>query len=207
MSDKPAIQRHGSQDYGEYLKHQARSSDVQTDFAMLDYYEGRYQLELGDRLGRSGLICPGMSVLCLAARLGAEVKAFINCGCFAVGLDLNPGKGNKYVLHGDFHQIQFANDSVDVIFTNAVDHVFNLSIFISEILRVLKPDGLLIMELLKGRADGVLPAEYESLSWETLDDLLSIFLAGQIEPFDLIHRSDLQWPWPAEYIILKRREV
>ena len=210
MSDRhleeAGFKRHGSTNYDEYLKHQAQSSALETNLGMLAYYEERYQLELGFRLQSSGVLRPGMSVLCLAARLGAEVKAFISCGCFAVGLDLNPGEGNKYVLHGDFHQIQFANDSVDVIFTNAVDHVFNLGIFISEVVRVLKPDGLLIMELLKGRTDGVVPMEYETLSWEMADDILTPFLAGQMEPFDLILKTDLQWPWPAQHLILRRRE-
>lgn len=195
------LTRFGPQDYGEYLKHQA--AKLPFEYGALLYYEPRYRMELAERLRMFGAVHPGMSVLCLAARLGAEVRAFIDCGCFAVGLDLNPGEGNKYVVHGDFQQIQFANDSVDVVFTNAVDHVFNLDIFIGEICRVLKADGLLIMDLIRGKAEGVQPEEYESLFWDTIDDILAPFLAG---PFDLILRTDFQWPWPAQHIILKHRK-
>ena len=197
------LERLGSPDYDEYLTHQASNTEIPQH--VLDYYETRYYLELGQRLQRFGNVRPGMSVLCLAARLGAEVKAFINHGCFAVGLDLNPGEGNRYVVHGDFHRLQYANDSVDVVFTNSVDHVFNLGIFIGEILRVLKPDGLLIMDIVKGRDDGVEPDQYASLWWGGIDDLLAVFLAGRIEPFDLIHRSDFEWPWAGQHVILKRR--
>ena len=48
------------------------------------------------------------TVLCLAARIGTEVKAFLDLGCFAIGIDLNPGTDNRYVVHGDFHDLQFA---------------------------------------------------------------------------------------------------
>ena len=37
-----------------------------------------------------------------------EVRAFLDHGAFAVGIDLNPGRDNRYVMVGDFHQLQFA---------------------------------------------------------------------------------------------------
>ena len=193
------LTRLGPQDYGEYLKHQAEKLEKED----MTGYEPRYQLELSERLGKFGTTFPGMSALCLGARLGAEVKAFIDCGCFAVGLDLNPGEGNKHVVHGDFHELQFANSSIDVIFTNAVDHVFDLGRFIDEICRVLKPEGLLIMDLVRGSAEGVQPEDYESLFWERTDDILAPFLAGQ---FEFVARTDFAGPWPGEHVVLKKRE-
>ena len=51
---------------------------------------------------------PGKKVLCLAARLGEEVEAFRKLGhSEAIGIDLNPGPNNKYVIEGDFHNIPF----------------------------------------------------------------------------------------------------
>jgi hypothetical protein len=45
---------------------------------------------------------------------------------FSVGIDLNPGPRNGYVLHGDFHNIIFADASIDAVYTNALDHSFDL---------------------------------------------------------------------------------
>ena len=46
-------------------------------------------------------------MLCLGARLGTEVRALHNLGYFAIGIDLNPGVDNPYVLMGDFHKLVF----------------------------------------------------------------------------------------------------
>jgi len=190
----------GPQDYGEYLAHQAHKIEI--DAKAQTYYEPQYRATLRERLRALELVQPGASVLCLGARWGAEVQAFIDLEAFAVGLDLNPSEGNKYVVCGDFHKIQYANHSIAIVFTNAVDHVFNLGIFISEICRVLKPGGLLIMDLIKGTGEGGEPGDYESLFWERIDDILAPFLAG---PFELVHRHDFDRPWPGEHIVLARR--
>ena len=192
--------RRGPEGYDEYLEYQVQKLEIDLD--AMPYYEPRYRAWLRERLRVPELVQAGASVLCLGARLGAEVQAFIDLGCFAVGLDLNPGEDNRFVVHGDFHKLQFASDSVDIVFTNAVDHVFNLGVFISEACRVLKPDGLLIMDLVKGSAEGVEPKEFESLFWERTDNILAPFLAG---PFELVYRNDFTWPWPGEHVVLKRR--
>ena len=191
-----SLERLGTRDYDEYRKHQASKLPLFKDGVAAN--ELRCRTELAERLQVSA----GMSVLCLGARLGGEVRAFIDRGCFAIGLDLNPGEGNRFVVHGDFHQIQFANDSVDVIFTNSVDHVFDLDKFITEICRVLKPDGLLIMDIAKGRAAGHPPGPWESLWWQGADDILASFL-GQ---FTALYRHGFEWPWPGEHVTLRRKE-
>ncbi len=90
------------------------------------------------------------SVLCLGARLGGEVQAFIDVGCFAVGLDLNPGENSQYVVHGDFHDLQYADHSIDIVYTNSIDHCLNHSLLLQEIQRVLEPEGFLILEVKAG---------------------------------------------------------
>ena len=192
-----SLERLGPRNYGKYLKHQASKLPLFKDGVAAN--ELRCRTELAERLQVSA----GMSVLCLGARLGGEVKAFIDRGCFAVGLDLNPGEGNQYVVHGDFHQVQFANDSVDVIFTNSVDHVFDLDKFIAEICRVLKPHGLLIMDIAKGREASHPPGPWESLWWQSADDILAPFLASQ---FTALYRRDFEWPWPGQHVTLRRKE-
>ena len=66
------------------------------------------------------------NVLCLGARTGAEVEAFRKLGCFAMGIDLNPGIDNPFVMYGDFHNLLFPKDSADIIYCNCLDHLFDL---------------------------------------------------------------------------------
>ena len=179
--------------YEQYLAHQ------QSKFQYLDLteYDANYRRLLKERLQQLPELKRGASVLCLGARQGTEVKAFLDLGCFAVGLDLNPGKENKFVLHGDFHQIQFASESADVVFTNSFDHVFDPEKMIGEIVRVLKPGGLLIVEAIHGEAQESAPDHYASFWWQRVDDLVAL-LAGH--GFASVRRSSFQQPWPGEQI-------
>ena len=101
------------------------------------------------------------TVLCLGARLGTEVRALMDLGHLAVGVDLNPGQANRYVLHGDFHQLVFPDASFTAVYTNTLDHVFDLPRMVGEIRRVLKPGGALIADVVPGFDEGHLPGEYE----------------------------------------------
>jgi len=139
-------------------------------------------------------------VLCLGARLGTEVKAFLDHGCFAVGIDLNPGKSYYYVLPGDFHNLQFADRSVDVVFSNSVDHVFDLEKFVKESARILKAGGLLVIEVGRGREEGGSSGFYESLHWSTIEELLS-FLKNY--GFGCLLRQPIDFPVGGEHLILQ----
>lgn len=155
--------------YEDYITHQhSKLEDI--DFNIADY-DVRYCKTLRDRLNSVPLAWTGKSVLCLAARIGTEVKAFTDLGAFAIGIDLNPGKENRYVVTGDFHDIQFASQSVDVIFTNSLDHAFSLEKLVGEVKRVLKQDGVFFAELGAGRNCGFKPGAYESLFWSSPDDV------------------------------------
>ena len=114
--------------------------------------------------------CPGLagarSVLCLGARLGTEVRALHGLGYFAVGIDLNPGADNAWVLPGDFHRLVFADASVDAVYTNALDHVFDLARVVAEIQRVLRPTGLFVADIIAGFEEGFTPGNFEALHWK-----------------------------------------
>lgn len=113
------------------------------------------------------------SILCLGARLGTEVRALHELGYFAVGIDLNPGPANGYVLPGDFHSLVFASESVDAVFTNCVDHVFDLEQFALEVRRVLRPGGLFIADVMLGADEGFVPGKYESLHWNKAAEVIA----------------------------------
>jgi SAM-dependent methyltransferase len=179
--------------YREYLAHQQdKLQNLQ-----LTRYEDHYQRLLSERLAGSSRLKPGAMALCLGARRGAEVRAFRNRGCAAIGLDLNPGGENPDVVRGDFHAVPFQRGSVDVVFTNSLDHVFEVERFIQEIRRVLKPAGLLIVEAIQGRAEGMAPDPYASFWWSRVDDVVALFEASG---FSLCHRKSFTEPWPGEQL-------
>jgi SAM-dependent methyltransferase len=133
---------------------------------------------------------PASSVLCLGARLGHEVMAFIELGHFAVGIDLCPGDDNKHVMVGDFHQLVFADHSVDCVYINSLDHILNLEKFTAEVNRVLKPDGLFLADIVYGYEEGFYAGEFETLHWPTAATFASEL--ARLGDFDLIQTTDLK---------------
>lgn len=173
--------------YEEYLRHQA---------AKLDKIEHRLEEtkaeDLADfkrRFEGCSQLADVRNVLCLGARLGTEVEALHAIGYFAVGIDLNPGQGNVYVLPGDFHHIVFPDGSVDAIYTNVLDHVFDLEQLLGEIRRLLRPGGLFIADVLPGYEEGFVPGAYEATHWAT-EQILFDKIKG-ISGFNLEEVRDL----------------
>jgi len=160
--------------YEEYVEHQKKKVNLMSG----DFLEQgkEFGVMLEKRISDSGFAKEGMSVLCLGARLGYEVEAFINRGCFAVGVDLNPGKDNKYVLVGDFHKLVWADSSIDMVYTNSLDHSFDLEKVISEIVRVLKDGGFMVLEVCDGTDEGYRFDYYEACSWKKSSDVVDMFL-------------------------------
>lgn len=156
--------------YDDYVKHQGSKLDRiihrlrETEAEDFDDFRNRFQ----DCAALGGL----RNVLCLGARLGTEVRALHALGYFAVGIDLNPGKDNPYVLPGDFHGVVFPDGSVDAVYTNTLDHVFDLEKMIGEIGRLLRPGGVFIADVLQGFEEGFVPGEFESAHWRESDALL-----------------------------------
>jgi len=88
------------------------------------------------------------NIICLGARRGIEVAAFRKIGFInSIGIDLNPGKNNKYVVKGDFHDIRFGDNSFDNVYCNCIDHIFNIDKFVEEIHRILKNKGIVMLEI------------------------------------------------------------
>jgi hypothetical protein len=82
-------------------------------------------------------------ILCAGARQGTEVEVLWDMGYKnAYGIDLNPGPDNKWVKDGDFLKIDAEDGSIDLIYTNAVDHAFDLEKMFAEHARVIKPKVL-----------------------------------------------------------------
>ena len=187
-------------DYATYVEHQKTKLGALRSRSVLGH-DRRFFGALTDRLAEMGPSLRGRSVLCLAARQGTEVRAFIHHGAFAVGIDLNPGPSNRYVVVGDFHDLQFADGSVDYVYTTSLDHAFDLDRIITDVRRVLRDDGAFIVEANTSDGEGAHAGPYEATIWPDLAPLEERirgfgFRVESRRPFDL--------PWPGEQIVFRR---
>lgn len=184
--------------YSDYLGHQkAKLATVD----LVEYHQ-RFRHVLRERVTALKLLAPGDTVLCLGARIGTECQAFLDMGCFAVGIDLNPGPSNKYVLVGDFHALQFSPRSVRCIYTNALDHSYELEQVLREVKRVLIPGGLFMADIIRGSrdVDGRGPGEYESYWWDSLDDVIRMI---ESKGFNLVQRHRFTYPWSGDQVVFQ----
>jgi SAM-dependent methyltransferase len=104
-------------------------------------------------------------IVCLGARQGTEVEVLRELGFRnAYGIDLNPGPENPLVQEGDFNRIDAADDSVDLVYSNSLDHAFDLDRFFAEHRRVLKPDGFALYDIHTAYQPGE-KAAFEATLW------------------------------------------
>jgi SAM-dependent methyltransferase len=132
----------------------------------------------------------GKRVLCLGARLGEEVEVFCRMGAWAVGVDVNPGRGNRRVIVADFHFCPFADKSFDLIYTNSLDHALDLAKVASECHRLLRESGRILLEISQserlttrwtdsqGRTQ-VQMGTFESMIWDSPKTVIRAF-SGQV---------------------------
>lgn len=166
--DVHGIKRRKYSSYNQYLLHQARKLGKKKN--RIVRHDIEFEEVLVDRLPGYNIDYRGKSALCLAARLGAEVRALKRLGAFAVGVDLEPGDDNQHVLRGDFHDLKFADSTVDIIYFNSVDHAFDLQRVVEEIARVLKMGGTLILEIAR-----VEPGRYEAIDTSSPKEIIRRF--------------------------------
>lgn len=194
-----ALARRSYPDYETYLEHQRTKLDAMR-LQSLRGHDARFFAALGARLDELYLPLRGRSVLCLAARQGTEVRAFIDRGAFAIGVDLNPGRENRHVVVGDFHHLQFADGSVDIVYSNSFDHAFDLAAMMAEIRRVLSPDGCLIAEVGAGTEEGGGAGFYEALAWGRADEAVERMTDCG---FHVEHRDTFEVPWRGVRVVLR----
>lgn len=137
-------------DYNEYVDHQLQKT---LDPARRQKWLGEeWQPKVDGFIGifkRNGSFVEGSTnALCLGARTGQEVAALQQLGIPARGMDLVACE--PYVEEGDIHQLRYADGEFDLLFTNVFDHSLYPDKFISEMERVCRPGGHIILHLKLG---------------------------------------------------------
>ncbi|HLB33029.1 MAG: hypothetical protein A3F67_08190 [Verrucomicrobia bacterium RIFCSPHIGHO2_12_FULL_41_10] len=186
--------------YEEYLTHQKQKLDemlkMKGGFSNWDICE--YRLKFYARFKHlSGLLPKDAVILCCGARQGTEVEVLHDLGFHhAYGIDLNPGPDNRIVRAGDFMNLQEKSDSVDLLYTNCVDHSFDLEAMMAEHARVLKPDGFLLYDMGTNMEEGA-GGPFEAVSWDRTENLI-IRLLEKFEKLIRAERDDNfggAWLW------------
>ncbi len=174
-------------DYNKYLKHQSKKFNIglskNIKKFMPEYFCNNVKSFKRRVEGFKEYIKEG-KILCLGARTGAEVVAFRELGFKnTIGIDVNPGDNNKYVVKGDFHNTDFEDNVFNTIYCNCIDHAWNLRKLSKEINRILKNKGILILEIdhllkknNKKRQELIKKqSKYESIVWENFNDIKKEF--------------------------------
>lgn len=155
------------ENYDEYVTHQIQKFDelLKMGIGLTNAVVGNYRKRFYRRFRHLPKILERDSkILCAGARQGTEVEVLRDLGFKnAYGIDLNPGPENQWVIEGDFMNIDAADSSIDAIYTNAVDHAFELEKFFEEHARVLKPDGYVIYDIGVDAKGGI----FEAVSWDS----------------------------------------
>jgi hypothetical protein len=161
-------------DYEEYLTHQKLKLEelvkMKGGFTNFDIFDYRVKFYTRFRY-LPGYLPASAGILCCGARQGTEVDVLRDLGFRqARGIDLNPGPDNPLVETGDMMKLAAPDNSLDLIYTNCVDHSFDLDAMIAEHARALKPDGYLLYDIAFNDDEGA--GVWESILWEREEDVI-----------------------------------
>lgn len=185
-------------DYRQYLRHQI----AKPRYGDLAVTAARFRAGLVERLRRLEVVKGSNTVICIGAGTGEEVAAFRELGCFAVGIDVNPALLGSSVFAADFHHLPFASRSAEIVYSNALDHAFDIRRAIAEARRVLKSDGLVVAEVSKGKEEGEAPGVYEATWWARIDDVIDLFAS---QGLGCVARLGFDFPWEGETLVFTHR--
>lgn len=130
-------------------------------------------------------------VLCLGARFGEEVQAFRDLRYEAIGVDLFANEGDL-VIKADWNDLPFSKGLFHCVYTNSIDHCYNLHDEKNEIKRVLARDGFVILELNTQHCAAATDEEieekfantdrYEAMLWNDDNDIVEPFVQNGFSP-------------------------
>jgi SAM-dependent methyltransferase len=191
------IRRRDYADYDEYVVHQQQKLDeilkLGGGFSNASVYHARVRFYRRFR-HLVGLVPADAIIVCAGARLGTEVEVLRDLGFRnAYGIDLNPGPDNPLVRHGDFHALENETASVDAIYSNSLDHAFDLDACFAEHARALKPHGYALYDLDLTLRDPDRTHPFEAVVWAREDAALEKMLRH----FERVVRVETEpgWKW------------
>jgi SAM-dependent methyltransferase len=172
---KPATT--GYESYDEYVTHQAQKYDE--ILARLGGFSNlhitQWRMVFFNSLKALMSILPrDAKILCVGARQGTEVEVLRDLGfCNAIGCDLNPGPANPYVIPGDFMKHHYPDGAFDAVYSNAIDHAFDLDDFFKEQARIVRSGGYGVFDFADFASIGG-SSDFEVQSWDNTDEPVGV---------------------------------
>lgn len=194
--DETGFVKRDYESYDEYLVHQRQKLD-----AMIKSGHGFPNADVAAMRRRfyrrfrhlPSLLPRDATIVCLGARQGTEVEVLHDLSFRnAYGIDLNPGPNNRLVRPGDFQHLENADGSVDLVYSNSVDHAFDLDAFFGEHARVLKPNGFALYDVQRVYRPGD-RAPFEATLWRRSEDVL-VWALRYYERLVKVE-ADHDWTW------------
>jgi len=180
--------------YEEYVSHQRQKLDemlkIKGGFTKRTIVS--YRLKFYRRFSvLHKYLSKSAQILCAGARQGTEVEVLHDLGYKnAFGIDLNPGPDNKYVHKGDFMDLTNHESSLDMIYSNCIDHAFDLNAFFKEHARVLKPEGYALYDIGLLEEGG---GPFESADWES-PEIIFIMMLKYFKKVIMLS-TEKKWKW------------
>jgi len=178
--------------YEEYLMHQQHkfSGILKAKGGFTNWIILRYRIKFYRRFSHlSNFLPKSAKILCAGARQGTEVEVLHDLGFKnSFGIDLNPGPDNKYVRVGDFMNLEIENASIDMIYSNCIDHAYNIEKFFAEHYRVLRPNGYALYDIAIQNSRAFEAVDYDSedavfaIMWPYFQKIIKI-------------ETEKQWKW------------
>ena len=197
------LRRRDYADYDEYVVHQRQKLDEVLKLG--GFFSNRRVCTRRFRFYRRfrhlvPLLPPEATIVCAGARAGTEVEVLRELGFSkAYGIDLNPGPDNPLVRPGDFHALDADDSSVDLVYSNSLDHVFDFERFFADHARAIKPEGYVLYDLPVG--GGALGGPAEAVGW-TREDVL---LPEMLRHFERVVRVESEPGW--KWVLLRGKRV
>jgi len=137
------MHREDYESYAEYLKHQRAG---RLDPKKLEWVQERRRerVDAFAAMFRSLGMSADSACLCIGARFGEEVEAGLGCFASCVGVDLVAHP--PLVVEGDMHALEFGDGSFDLVYSNVIDHAYDLRRNFAEMERVLAPGGMVVVD-------------------------------------------------------------
>ena len=145
------IRKREYKDYDEYTAHQiSKTADPERRARLLEKENFDKKVRyFKSKFGRLSEKSSFNQTVCLGARMGEEIEAFLQLGVDCYGVDLIPHP--PHVREGDFQDLHFIEDgTIDTFYTNSLDHSSDPGKVFSEVSRCLKEGGTFILDYFAG---------------------------------------------------------
>ena len=155
-------------DYQQYLEHQKeKTGDASRRQRLASAFPSReaYFINRLTVTTKKLNLDPASKLICLGARMGEEVSAWKKLGFKnSIGTDLIARP--PYVVIEDFHNLSYGDKTVDIFYTNSIDHSSDPIKMFSEVARCLKTGGYFVADFQFGHM-----GNYEACKIDSFEDV------------------------------------